>query len=96
MNGNTKIKRILLIAAGVVLLTGIVIIMWLRGVFLPRWVTWKTGAFDYGSKAEVVLNILDRQVLLLPNIIKTFTRCSHIDSTNHDYSFLKNKRRQLN
>ena len=55
MNGNTKIKRILLIAAGIVLLAGIVIIMWLRGVFLPRWVTWKTGTFDYGGKAELVL-----------------------------------------
>ena len=55
MNGNTKIKRIIFVISGIILITGIVMIMWLRGVFLPRWVTWKTVTSKYADKAELVL-----------------------------------------
>lgn len=55
MNGNTKIKRIIFVISGIILIAGIVVIMWLRGVFLPRWVTWKTVTSNYADKAELVL-----------------------------------------
>ena len=55
MNGNTKIKRIIFVISGITLIAGIVVIMWLRGVFLPRWVTWKTVTSNDADKAELVL-----------------------------------------
>lgn len=67
-----RIKRVIAVAAAVLMSAAVLWQMYLRGFFLPSWVEWKevslTGDFDLDGKEET-LQTENKQILMDGNIL---------------------------
>lgn len=56
---NKKRKNVLIISAAAILIVAVVLVMWIKGAFLPRWIEWKdvedTSLLKKGVKAQDTL-----------------------------------------
>lgn len=75
MNGNSMLRKVVLFLTGGILLAsvgGLVFLLWSKGTFLPRWISWKNRTvFDQSEQYQVVLEQKEAQVFYEDQVLWT-------------------------